>query len=358
MSLPQVAPNPDRHAAAHDAAQRYLQAAGNLTDRSGWSLKMFTSLNLFLWHLDAFASADDPVPAFITAFDSATALLKLAGDTVCGGHFPEVPPATVDESGFENQVSGLFSDIWVSMTDDIYFDQSYDFTKQRFEKNGLDPEAFFADKTVLDAGCGSGKFSAAIARFGAKQVIGMDIGQKGLDFARGQTGKVPYGDRLDYRFGSLLDIPLDDASVDVVWSNGVIHHTLGYDQCVAEFARVLKPGGQLFLYVNGRFGLFELLLDTLRLATADVPKPLFQHFLSLLGVNSGRLYWIMDCLSAPYEWRSRAELEQLLRRHGFTDLFQMTRGVASDQIEQVTVGIPHAATKYGEAQLKYIATKA
>ena len=357
MSLPQAVPvDTGLDPRARAAADRYLAAAAALTDRSGWGLKMFTGLNLFLWHLDAFARSDDPVPLFTEAFDKASALLE-AGGGLSGGHYPAADAPEMDDSAFEGQVSGLFSDIWVGMTDDIYFDQSYDFTRERFEKNGLDPEAFFGDRTVLDAGCGGGKFSAAIARFGAAKVIGMDIGDKGLEFARKQAAKVDYGDRLDYRHGSLLDIPLDDGAVDVVWSNGVIHHTVGYETCIREFARVLKPGGKLFLYVNGRFGLFELLLDTLRVANEGVPRGLFQHFLTLLGVNAGRIYWIMDCLNAPYEWKSRAEVEALLIKHGFDEPRQLTRGVSIDQIEQVTMGIPHAAVKYGEAQLKFIATR-
>ena len=358
MSLPNpVPPDPNLDTAAKQAAGRYLAAARSLSDRSAWPVRMYASLNLFLWHLDAFARDDDPVPLFAHAFNDAAQLLEAARGAVDARHFPadDMPPA--DDGAFEAHVSGLFSDVWVGMSDEIYFDQSYEFTRERFEKNGLSAEEFFGGKTVLDAGCGGGKFSAAIARFGAAKVIGLDIGEKGLAFAREQARKVPYGERLDYRRGSLLDIPLDDASVDVVWSNGVIHHTLDYERCVAEFARVLKPGGKLFLYVNGRFGLFELLLDTLRAGMDGVPRALFQHFLVLLGTDSGRIYWIMDCLYAPYEWRGRDEVMALLRANGFAELVQLTRGVATDQIEQVSAGLPYAAVKYGDAQLKFIATK-
>jgi hypothetical protein len=46
-----------------------------------------------------------------------------------------------------------------------------------------------------------------------------------------------------------------------------------------------------------------------------------------------------------------------MQKHGFSDIRQLTRGVATDQIEQVTVGLPYARVKYGEAQLKYLATR-
>ena len=339
------------------AANRFVAASRELSDRSAWNLRMFASLNLFLWHLKAFARSDDPRPGFVAACERAIAVIEAGrGLAALTGEFPPLPD---DQSlEFESAVSGLFSDIWVDMTDDIYFDETYRFTRERLEKSGVDPEALFGGKVVVDGGCGSGKFSAAIARLGAAKVIGLDIGQKGLDFAVRQAAKVPYGSRLDYRHASLLDIPLENASVDMVWSNGVIHHTLDYERCVREFARILKPGGQLFLYVNGSFGLFELLQETVRKANVDIPRSLFQAYIKSLGVNSGRLYWLMDCLYAPYEYKHRAEVVTMLERNGFTAIRQLLRGVASDQIEQVSAGVPYAEVKYGEAQLKFLCTKA
>lgn len=360
MALPTPVPvDPNLSPVAKAAADRYLAAARALKDRSSWPVLMFTTLNVFLWHLEGFAGEEDPVPAFAKVFNDAAAMLEAANQaSFLANMYPFAGAREVNDEAFEAEVSGLFSDVWVQMTDDIYFEQSYQFTKERFEKNGFDPEKVFGGKVCLDAGCGSGKFSAALARFGAAKVIGMDIGEKGLAFAREQAKKVPYGDRLDYRFGSLFEMPLEDKSIDVVWSNGVIHHTLNYEGCLSEFARVLKPGGTLFLYVNGRFGLFELLQDTLRQSMERVPRSLYQYYLQLLGINSGRIYWIMDCCYAPYEWKGDEEVRELMTKHGFKDIVQLTRGVAIDQIEQISTGLPHAAVKYGQGQLKYLATRA
>ena len=359
MTLPSpVSPDPNLSSIAKAAAGRYLAAARALEDQSTWPVLMFTTLNLFLWHLEGFAGDEDPVPAFSKAFEDAAAILEEAnGHSFLANNFPIFNTPSVNDTSFEEDVSGLFSDVWVAMTDDIYFDQSYDFTKERFEKNGYNPTEVFGGKICVDAGCGSGKFSSALARFGAAKVIGLDIGEKGLEFARAQARKVPYGDRLDYRYGSLFDMPLEDSSVDLVWSNGVIHHTLNYEGCLNEFSRVLKPGGDLFLYVNGRFGLFELLQDTLRMSMERVPRSLYQYYLKLLGINSGRIYWIMDCCYAPYEWKSRDDVEALLVKYGFGDIRQLIRGVAIDQIEQISNGLPFADVKYGEGQLKFLATK-
>ena len=56
------------------------------------------------------------------------------------------------------------------MTDDIYFEETFAFTCERLRKNGIDPETFFHNKVVIDAGCGSGKFSATIARLEQKSL--------------------------------------------------------------------------------------------------------------------------------------------------------------------------------------------
>ena len=343
-------------AKAKEAADKYLSVARNLSERNFGPLLCFTTTNLFLWHIDAFEREGDVNGAFTEQFNKASHILETAKNSgIISKATSDIKSPRFGEH-FEKDVSGLFSDIWVDMTDDIYFDETYDFTCERLEKNGINPKSFFENKIVVDCGCGSGKFSATIARLGAKEVIGVDIGEKGLEFARQQAQKVSYGERMRFVRGSLLSIPLEDNSVDMVWSNGVIHHTLDYDKCVEEFSRVTRQGGDLFLYVNGRFGLFELLQDTLRKSMENVPRNLMQTYLKTLGVNSGRLYWIMDCCYAPYEWRSKRQVVSLLEDNGYTKIKQLTRGVEIDQIEKISQGKPNAAISYGEGQLKFVAT--
>ena len=341
---------------AKEAADKYLTLARQLSNHNFGPLLCFTTTNLFLWHIDAFECEGDVNGAFTEKFNKASHILETVKNS---GLAVKVTSGLKDTSfgeNFEEDVSGLFSDIWAEMTDDIYFDETYNFTCERLKKNGINPQNFFANKIVVDGGCGSGKFSATIARLGAKEVIGVDIGERGLEFARGQAQKVPYGNRMRFRHGSLLSIPLENNSVDMVWSNGVIHHTLDYDKCVEEFSRITKPGGKLFLYVNGRFGLFELLQDTLRKSMENVPRNLMQTYLKTLGVNSGRLYWIMDCCYAPYEWRSKKQVVTLLEDNGYTKIKQLTRGIEIDQIEKISQGKPNATISYGEGQLKFVAT--
>jgi ubiquinone/menaquinone biosynthesis C-methylase UbiE len=342
---------------AEKAAARYLECVRTLTDRSYWPLIMLTNTNIFLWHIDGFKQTVDPVVGLARQFNQASKFLEYVyASGLSGGYFPSQPESE-RTTGDERFISTMFSDVWVALSDDVYFDETYNLIVQRFARNGVDPVALFRDKVVIDVGCGSGKFAAGIARLGARKVIGLDIGERGLEFAREQAKKKSYGDRLEFRYGSAHDLPLEDRSVDMVWSNGVVHLTDDYDGCVREFARVLKPGGTLYLYVNGRFGLFELLLDTLRMASEAIPRHLFQHYLLSMGINSGRVYWMMCAFYATYQWRARAEVEALLKREGFEDIRQLTRGADFDQIEQVSAGVPFAEVKYGEAQLKYLARR-
>ena len=334
---------------------KYYSACKKYNDKSLWTIRMYTSLNLFLWHIDAFKKDADPNQEFADKFSKSADLISLAGDRdLFNFDFNE---SKIKSEEFEKEVSGLFSDIWVDMTDDIYFDETYQFTCERISKNNINPEEFFKDKIVVDAGCGGGKFSATIAKLGAKEVIGVDTGKKGLDFARKQATKKPYGNKMKFIEGSLLDIPINDEEVDLVWSNGVIHHTLDYNKCLSEFNRILKHKGDLFLYVNGSFGLFELLQDTLRVCNKGIPRNLFQEYIKSLGVNSGRLYWLMDCLYAPYEYKSLDEIKNMLLKNGFDNLNQLTRGVSIDQIEQISMNPPFAKEKYGDSQVKIVCNK-
>ena len=66
-----------------------------------------------------------------------------------------------------------------------------------------------------------------------------------MAFAKAQSKKEITG-KLKFIESSLLDISLKDEIADLVWSNGVIHHTSDYNKCLSEFNRVLKKEGKLF----------------------------------------------------------------------------------------------------------------
>jgi SAM-dependent methyltransferase len=102
---------------------------------------------------------------------------------------------------------------------------------------------------VLDLGCGAGRFVAALQRAGAEPV-GVERAEAALDRARRTA---PGADlRLVEPDGSL---PLDHASVDLVWCSEVLEHVADTAHLLLEVRRVLRPGGRLLVTVpfHGRF---------------------------------------------------------------------------------------------------------
>jgi SAM-dependent methyltransferase len=103
---------------------------------------------------------------------------------------------------------------------------------------------------VLDLGSGAGKdvFLAAQKVGDAGRVIGVDMTPEMLKLARKNavrffetTGLA----NVEFREGKIENLPVDDASVDVVISNCVINLSPDKDQVFREAHRVLRPGGRL-----------------------------------------------------------------------------------------------------------------
>lgn len=93
-------------------------------------------------------------------------------------------------------------------------------------------------RTVVDLGCGNGRFTYALRdRFDAR-VIGIDI--SGKPFAR-----APRREGLSYLQASADELPLADRSVDVVFMSMVWHYLADKQRAGSEIARVLKAGGSV-----------------------------------------------------------------------------------------------------------------
>jgi SAM-dependent methyltransferase len=100
-------------------------------------------------------------------------------------------------------------------------------------------------ETVLDLGSGAGADVLISARrVGASgRAIGLDMTDEMLELARANAAQAGVGN-VEFVKGYIEDIPLPDASVDVVISNCVINLAGDKAKVLAEAARVLRPGGR------------------------------------------------------------------------------------------------------------------
>lgn len=124
----------------------------------------------------------------------------------------------------------------------------------RFRRKTVDTAALAPGDAVLDFGCGVGLLEEFIlpALSAGGKVIGVDIGKELIDIARARfpsTGSCEF---------AVIDasgrLPFAGHSFDVVVSN-LVFHLLTPDQkhtVLAEFLRVLKPGGRLVMGEIGR----------------------------------------------------------------------------------------------------------
>lgn len=102
---------------------------------------------------------------------------------------------------------------------------------------------------VLDACCGTGDITFALAHAGAERVIGLDFSANMLDVAQRRAdhmdgqfiGDVP----VEFLQGDVLAIPFPDATFDAITVGFGVRNVENLDGALAEFRRVLKPGGRL-----------------------------------------------------------------------------------------------------------------
>lgn len=140
---------------------------------------------------------------------------------------------------------------------------------------------------LLDAGCGSGKYSVPL-RMRGFDVVGIDVSFNALHMLK-DSSKAREID-IDILAANVFQLPFKTDSFDLIWCYGVLQHILSKERecAIREFRRILRKEGILFIEVFGK--------DDMRYGGLEIEPDTFSR-------KNGIVYHYFD----------KTEMEQLLR---------------------------------------------
>ena len=174
------------------------------------------------------------------------------------------PPLPVDVDVLREEIEKTYSDVSTKPEEDFVFPtgrgwaEDLDYPPELAKVPEASVESFAGvanhfvlgrieeGATVLDLGCGAGTDLLIAAQMVGRdgKAIGIDMTAPMLERAR-QSAEEMGLDNVELHEGLIESLPLEDASVDVVISNGVIDLVPDKEAVFAEIDRVLRPGGRL-----------------------------------------------------------------------------------------------------------------
>ena len=180
----------------------------------------------------------------------------------------------------------------------------------------LDPSPRANYPVVVDVGCGWGGSLRKLAeRFRPERLVGFDIAPKMVEAATREAAQVRLanGALAEAMHGDSSKLPLPDASVDLLFCHQTFHHLVDQDRAIAEFFRVLKPGGKLLFAESTRRYIYSWIIRLLFRHPMEMQKTA-PEYLALVRAAG---FSVPDAqVSYPFLWWSREDLglmERVLR---------------------------------------------
>lgn len=337
------------------SGRRFASAARSLGHSRGASvIRAWCVAHIFQQRESIFASNREPLAAFVSLLEESARLLgeisqssfiRLGADSdgKTDVNFP---------NGLEAATGEYYAHLFKSFSSQSYWEEPLGLLRTRLERNGVDI-ASLRGKCLLDAGCGGGRYTAAWNALGAQPVIGVDISPANIGDA--QRRAVAAGLDIQFQVTDVLNLPFADTYFDLVFSNGVLHHTRDCARGIRELVRVLKPGGLGWLYlIEKPGGLFWDSIEILRAVMRGERDEIARMALQILGTPSNRIFYMLDHVMVPINVRlTTGEVERYLRDAGATEIRRLNRGADFDRIERIYRGEPFAEVKYGVGEHRY-----
>jgi len=144
--------------------------------------------------------------------------------------------------------------------------------------------------TVLDAGCGAGRYSRVAAEAGAR-VVAVDM-SRAVDQAARLCRDLA---NVQFIQADLLELPLAVGWADAAFSIGVLHHTSRPAEAFRQVARTVRPGGKLAVWVYRRNSWLQESVNTVLRGITTRTRPQRLESLAELGAAVGTVP-VLNCV--------------------------------------------------------------
>lgn len=167
---------------------------------------------------------------------------------------------------------------------------------------------------VGDVGCGAGTQSFQWAALG-HHAHGVDVNERLIRLARQRAEDK--GFEVDFRVGSATDVPWESGSMDVCLLSELLEHVPDWEACLTEAARVLKPGGFLYLSTTNKLCPVQEEFDLP--GYSWYPRPLKRHYEKLAVTTRPEL--VQHATYPAVNWFTPYQLKRELRSRGFRNAY-------------------------------------
>lgn len=266
-----------------------------------------------------------------------------------------------NNQGFDDEVkshTGMhYGNLFKEFDHKSYFNEAKELLKTRLDRNDVVISNLQTAK-LLDQGCGGGRYTTAWKLLGVKEAVGLDFSESGLADARNRVLSADLKD-VSFVHGSVLAMPFENETFDIVYSNGVLHHTEDWKKGISEQLRVMKKGGWGWQYlIENPGGIFWDKIEILRAIMKDVNKEYAQSVMKSMGIPNNRVFYMLDHVMVPINTRlTPEEVEKELAKNGAVNIKRLHRGINFDRVEAIYNNIPYAKEKFGAGENRYVFNK-
>jgi 2-polyprenyl-3-methyl-5-hydroxy-6-metoxy-1,4-benzoquinol methylase len=188
----------------------------------------------------------------------------------------------------------------------------------------LKPE-WFKDRRVLDAGCGNGRWSFALASMGSK-ITCVDINEAAIEKTKNALASFGGDKRFIKTPMEALHTALPHEKFDLVYSFGVLHHCKKFNQSFENVVDKVADGGVLFLYLYGRESMtlkedLDIFKDRVQYNALTTGEEREKFLVQRVGGHREYLHQMHDLLAPLINRRLEfVDISTRLKARGFTGI--------------------------------------